>query len=69
MSELTSLTPRELTSLLSARKISSVEITRACLDRIQSLEGNLHAFITLAPDASLVQARLADEKRSTSRAD
>ena len=69
MSELTSLTPRELTSLLSARKISSVEITRACLDRIQSLEGDLHAFITLAPDAALEQARLADEKRAESRTD
>ncbi len=69
MSELTSLSLRELTRLLSARKISSVEITQAFLDRIQSLERHLHAFITLAPDAALEQARHADEKRSAGGAE
>ncbi len=69
MSELTSLSLQELTRLLSARKISSVEITQAFLDHIQSLEGHLHAFITLAPDAALEQARHADEKRSAGGAE
>jgi len=64
MSELTALEVRELIPLLSAGKISSLELTRAFLERIQSLEGSLHAFITLTPELALEQAARADQQRS-----
>ncbi len=69
MSDLTSFSLRELSTQLIARRISSVELTRACLDRIQSLEADLHAFITPTPDAALEQARRADERRSVESPD
>ena len=47
---------------LRRRKVSSVESTRACLDRITVLNPSLNAFITVDPEKSLAQARLADER-------
>jgi aspartyl-tRNA(Asn)/glutamyl-tRNA(Gln) amidotransferase subunit A len=64
MSDLIGFSLRELLSLLSTRKISSVEITRACLDRIDKLEPDLHAFITLCPEYALDQAKKADKTRA-----
>ena len=48
---------------LSARKISSEELTRACLTRIHRFDKSLNAFITLTEEAALEQARRSDEKR------
>jgi aspartyl-tRNA(Asn)/glutamyl-tRNA(Gln) amidotransferase subunit A len=64
MSDLTGLPMRQLMNLLSTRKISSVELTHAYIDRIQSLEGNLHAFITFTPELALERAGQADDRRS-----
>jgi len=52
----------ELSRLLAAREVSSVELVRGFLDRIQRLDGTLNAFITLDAERSLEQARLADER-------
>ncbi len=64
MSDLTGLPVRQLLDLLSARKVSSVELTNSFIDRIQSLEADLHAFINFYPERALDQARQADERRS-----
>jgi len=53
---------RELADLLGAKKISSVELTRALLDRIARLNPTYKAFITVDEEASLAQARVADER-------
>lgn len=50
----------ELSKLLRARKISSVELTRIFLDRLGSLGPNYNALATLTPEIALVQARRAD---------
>ncbi|HEY6041696.1 MAG TPA: Asp-tRNA(Asn)/Glu-tRNA(Gln) amidotransferase subunit GatA [Anaerolineae bacterium] len=60
--ELYRLTLHEAQDLLRTRKISSVELTRALLDRIQSIDGKLNAYLTINDDRALEAARLADMK-------
>ncbi|HEY8554709.1 MAG TPA: Asp-tRNA(Asn)/Glu-tRNA(Gln) amidotransferase subunit GatA [Burkholderiales bacterium] len=55
------LTVAELARALAERKISSVELTKAFLERIERYR-DLNAFITVDPERSLAQARAADER-------
>lgn len=50
-----------LSAQLNDKKISSVELTTEYLKRIQSLNSELNAFITVNEALSLEQARLADQ--------
>ncbi|MGH9529041.1 MAG: amidase, partial [Terriglobales bacterium] len=50
----------ETGKLLRQRKLSSLELTRECLARIEELNPILNAFITVTADAALAQARKAD---------
>lgn len=50
----------ELAQRLRRREISPVEITRACLDRIEKLNPSLNAFITVTGDDALTEARTAE---------
>ena len=52
----------EAGALLRARAVSSVELTRACLGRIERLDRDLVAFITRTPEAALAAARRADDE-------
>ncbi|HTO43109.1 MAG TPA: Asp-tRNA(Asn)/Glu-tRNA(Gln) amidotransferase subunit GatA [Burkholderiales bacterium] len=52
----------ELAQALALKQLSSVELTRLFLDRAQRLNRGLNAFVTLDPEASLAQARLADQR-------
>ena len=53
---------KELSTALVAKRISSVELTRLFLDRIDKLNGELNAFITVDPDKSLALAAGADAR-------
>ena len=46
--------------MLANREVSSVELTRACLERIDAVEDSIRSFITLTADAALAQAEAAD---------
>jgi len=50
----------ELAPRLRRREISPVELTRACLDRIEKLNPALNAFITVTAESALVEARTAE---------
>jgi aspartyl-tRNA(Asn)/glutamyl-tRNA(Gln) amidotransferase subunit A len=54
------LTIDEASHLLRGRKISPVELTHVCLDRIQRFNPRLNAFITVTADSALAQAREAE---------
>jgi len=55
------LTIHEAHDLLKARKLSSLELTRACLERVSHVEPKVHAFVTLTEELALKQAQKADE--------
>ncbi len=55
------LTIHEAHRLLQSKQLSSVELTRACLERIQQLEPEVHAFVTVTDELALKQAQRADE--------
>jgi aspartyl-tRNA(Asn)/glutamyl-tRNA(Gln) amidotransferase subunit A len=50
----------EAASKLRSREVSSVELTRACLDRIALLGPKLNAFITVTEEEALASAERAD---------
>ena len=50
----------EAANKLRARELSPVELTQAHLDRIQSLDGQLNAYITVLNAGALEQARAAE---------
>ena len=52
----------ELSAALAGKQISSVELTRLFLDRIERHNAALNAFITVDADKSLAQAAAADAR-------
>jgi aspartyl-tRNA(Asn)/glutamyl-tRNA(Gln) amidotransferase subunit A len=55
---------RELSAALAAKKLSSVELTRACLERIEHHNGELNAFISVDAPQALAAAQRADTRRA-----
>ena len=53
---------KQIYGQLAAKKISSVELTQLYLDRINKLNPELNAYITLNAETSLAQARAADTR-------
>ncbi len=60
MSELWQLTLREARAGLDARTFSSVDLTRACFERIGRVEERVKAYVTLTEERGLEQAAAAD---------
>ena len=56
-------TVTELSAALAARKISSVELARLCLERIRACR-ELNAFITVDEAGALERAKRADARRA-----
>jgi aspartyl-tRNA(Asn)/glutamyl-tRNA(Gln) amidotransferase subunit A len=52
----------ELSRMLQTREITSVELTRAFLDRINKHDKTLNSFITVTPEQALAQAKNADAR-------
>ena len=55
------LTIHEAHQLLKTRQLSSVELTKACLERIRQVEPQVCALVTVTDEVALEQAQKADE--------
>jgi len=64
MSELTKKTAAELAAAVAAGEASAVEVTQAHLDRIGAVDGEVKAFLHVAGDQALAQARAVDRQRA-----
>ena len=62
MTELYKLTIHEAGELLRQRKLSSVELTQAHLDRIREVDPKVKAFTLVTDELALQQAREADQR-------
>ena len=67
--ELTSLSLVEAAELIRRRAISPLELTQACLRRIERLDGKLISFITVSAELALEQARQAEQELMRSQAE
>jgi aspartyl-tRNA(Asn)/glutamyl-tRNA(Gln) amidotransferase subunit A len=60
MSDAVTGTLAQAAAALRARKLSSVELTRAVLARVDNAQSALNAFVTVDAEGALAQARVAD---------
>lgn len=63
MLDVTTLTLSEIVAGLNAGTFSSVDLTRAYLDRIEQVEPKVQAFITVTGEQALAAAERADQRR------
>ncbi len=64
MSQVTSLPAADLAARIAAAEISAVEVTQAHLDRIDAVDGRVHAFLHVDTDGALAAARAVDDRRA-----
>ncbi len=62
MNQLHQLTIHQAHQLLKKRQLSSVELTRAVLDRIAAVEPEINACITVSAELALQRAEMADKR-------
>ncbi|WCC80833.1 Asp-tRNA(Asn)/Glu-tRNA(Gln) amidotransferase subunit GatA [Cutibacterium equinum] len=62
MNELLTLTAAELGARIASRQISSEEVTQAHLERINEVDGDVHAFLLVDHDGAVEAARRIDSR-------
>ncbi len=62
LSELTALDLAQAGELVRKKEVSPVELTRACLERIEQANPELNAFITVSVDHAQAEARNAEQE-------
>ena len=62
MSEYHTKSVTELSAMLQAGEVSSVELTQYFLGRIKNCDNKLNSFITVCEEQALAQAKESDEK-------
>lgn len=60
--DLTRLSVAQLTTAYRSRELSPVEVTRAFLDRIDQVDGEVHSYITVTGELALEQATAAESR-------
>lgn len=66
--ELFNKTAAELSKMLAAKEISSVELTNSVFDRIDAVESKVDAYVTLDKENALAKASEIDKKRADGEA-
>jgi aspartyl-tRNA(Asn)/glutamyl-tRNA(Gln) amidotransferase subunit A len=66
-SELCTLTLNEAAALVAEKEISPVDLTVACLERMERLDPALSAFISVEPEEALQQAQQAEHEIASGR--
>ncbi|GAA1924026.1 Asp-tRNA(Asn)/Glu-tRNA(Gln) amidotransferase subunit GatA [Nocardioides lentus] len=64
MSDLVRRSAADLADALADGSTTSVELTRAHLDRIAAVDGPVHAFLHVDPEGALAQAEASDARRA-----
>ncbi len=59
--DLHDLSIQQVHEYLSSRKVSSEELTRAYLERVQRLDPQIKSYVTVSEELALDQARDADQ--------
>jgi aspartyl-tRNA(Asn)/glutamyl-tRNA(Gln) amidotransferase subunit A len=60
MTDLIKQTAAELAALIASREVSAVEVAQAHLDRIEAVDGKLHAFLHVDTEGALASAQRVD---------
>jgi aspartyl-tRNA(Asn)/glutamyl-tRNA(Gln) amidotransferase subunit A len=56
------LTIAEAGNLIAAKKLSPVELTRTCLDRVKKLDPTLHSFLLVTEERAMADAKAAETR-------
>ncbi|MEV4621368.1 Asp-tRNA(Asn)/Glu-tRNA(Gln) amidotransferase subunit GatA [Asanoa sp. NPDC049573] len=64
MSDLTRMTAVEIAAKVADGEVSAEEVTRAHLDRIAAVDGQVHAFLHVDADGAVEAARKVDARRA-----
>jgi len=62
---LNQLTIKQASQKMAAGEITSVELTKACLERIKEVDGKIKACLTVCEKEALAEAKQADERRAS----
>lgn len=62
---LTALTLQQASDRIHSKKVSPVELTQACLDRIKTYNPKINAWITVMRDKALAQARELEKEQAS----
>ena len=60
--ELYELTAHELSDMLKEKKVSSTELTKSLIERIDKIESKIESYISLTPEVALKTAKSVDDK-------
>jgi aspartyl-tRNA(Asn)/glutamyl-tRNA(Gln) amidotransferase subunit A len=69
MIDLLALTARQVADAVRRRELTAVAVTEAALERIEKLDGTLHAFITVTRKEALAEAAEVDRKIAARQGD
>lgn len=61
MTELALLTIAEASRLIASRELSPVELTEACLGRIEAIDNQLDSFVTVTAERARAEAKAAEQ--------
>ena len=63
--ELSSLTLQQASERIRSKKVSPVELTEACLDRIKTYNPKINAWITVMREQALAQAKALEKEQAS----